>query len=77
MGPGNVLKISPDGKHEDWLTGLLMPVGLAIKAGNLYVGQYASRAVEAFRLSDKSAQMSLASDGNPQYFTLTSPETQE
>ena len=73
MGPGNIVKISPDGKAEDWLTGLVMPVGLGIKAGNLYVSEWSNRTVEAFRLADKSAQMSLASEGNPQYFTFASP----
>jgi hypothetical protein len=77
MGPGNVVKIGPAGKAEDWLTGLVMPVGLGIRAGNLYVSQFANRSVEAFRLSDKSAQMSLAAEGNPQYFTFATPETPE
>ena len=77
MGPGNVVKAGPAGKVEDWLTGLVMPVGLGIKAGNLYVSQFANRSVEAFRLSDKTPQMSLAAEGNPQYFTFATPETPE
>ena len=74
MGPGNVVKISPDGKAEDWLTGLAMPVGLAIKGGSLYVSQHSDRTVKAYNLSDKSAQTIINARSNPQYFAFVPPE---
>ena len=75
MGPGNVVKVGPEGKVEDWLTDLAMPVGLGIKEGNLYVSEFANRTVQAFRLSDKSAETIIAARNNPQYFAFAPPET--
>ena len=74
MGSGKISKVDSEGKAEDWLTGLLHPVGLGIHAGRLYVSQYSDRTVKAYNLSDKSAQTIITARSNPQYFAFVPPE---
>ena len=75
LGSGKVSRVDSEGKAEDWLTGLVQPVGLGIREGRLYVSQHSDRTVKAYNLSDKSAQTIIAARSNPQYFAYVPPDT--
>jgi len=74
MGSGTISKVDSEGNAEDWLIGLLNPVGASIQSGRLYVSQHSDRTVKAYDLSDKSVQTIITARSNPQYFAFVPSE---